>query len=88
MGISRFFPEKEITKEEKQKREAKKEFKKLRRKFIKNPLKVTEIMEEAYDMMDRWVESGVMSEKERENSINQINKDMEKANKIMNKFRG
>jgi len=87
MGISKFFPEKELTELEIRQRQGLKEMKKIRRKFYKNPLKVTQFMDEAFTLMDKWLEQGLMTKQEYDKEKEKIMKDMDKANKIMNKFR-
>lgn len=87
MGISKLFPKKEMTELEIRQRQGLKEMKKIRRKFYKNPLKVTQFMDEAFDLMDSWLEEGLMTQKEYDKEKEKIIKDMDKANKIMDKFR-
>lgn len=87
MGISKLFPKKEMTELEIRQRQGLKEMKKIRRKFYKNPLKVTQFMDEAFALMDSWLEEGLMTQKEYDKEKEKIMKDMDKANKIMNKFR-
>jgi len=87
MGISKFFPKKELTELEIRQRQGLKEMKKIRRKFYKNPLKVTQFMDEAFTLMDKWLEQGLMTKQEYDKEKQKIMKDMDKANKIMNKFR-
>lgn len=87
MGISKLFPKREMTDLEMRQRQGLKEMKKIRRKFYKNPLKVTQFMDEAFALMDNWLKEGLMTQKEYDKEKEKIMKDMDKANKIMNKFR-
>lgn len=85
--ISDLFKKKELTQKELKEREYRKEIKKIRRKLWKNPLRMDELMKESLALMDKAVIDGVMTEKEHQKTTEQLNKDMEKATKIMNAFR-
>ena len=87
MGISKFFPSKELTEKEKLERKFKKDLKKIERKLFLNPMSIDVRMDETINLMDKAIEDGIMTEKEKNTQITKFNNAIEKFSLRNEKFR-
>jgi hypothetical protein len=87
MGISKFFPSKELTEKEKLERKFKKDLKKIEKKLFLNPMSIDVRMDETIVLMDKAIEDGIMTEKEKTKQIDKFNNAIEKFSNTNEKFR-